>query len=59
MLMLDEEEFEMQNNDRGPSGGGDMMVEEFDFIGDNQNEEYVRVVNYNDGLNNGQAFISP
>ena len=52
MLMLDEEEAEMQRKE----DDGNMMVEEFDFIGDNQNEEYVRVVNYSAG---GHGFISP
>ena len=36
-IVTDEEE------DRIVEDAGDMMVEEFDFVGDNHNEEYVKV----------------
>lgn len=48
MLLLDEEEME------NPDGNGEPIVEEFDFIGSNYNEEYVRV--HNGQMNN---FSSP
>ena len=36
-IVTDDEE------DRIVEDAGDMMVEEFDFVGDNHNEEYVKV----------------